>query len=71
VICKNKAIVISDVLTVVIMKSPVFCLLKDKERFGGVAACLMLVSCLAYFSNVKMETIYFTGTSTDFERTAF
>jgi hypothetical protein len=33
------------------------------------AACILLISCLAYSSNVKMETIYFFETLVNFHQT--
>jgi hypothetical protein len=44
----------------------VFC----RTRFVLLAASFVLVSCLAYFSTLKMGAIYFSETSFDFHRTA-
>jgi hypothetical protein len=48
--------------------------LKSKPRLETIinlAACSMLVSCLSYSSILKMEVIFSSETSYDFQRTAW
>jgi hypothetical protein len=72
--------VVFEVLTAAIKKSIIFwdimpySSLKVNRRFGGTTEiCLppgfMLISCSSYSSTMKMEVIYSTETSVNFQRT--
>jgi hypothetical protein len=81
---KTYYLVGSDVLTAVVMKSPIlwhimqFIPLKVNRRFGKtcrlhlqalLATCFRLVSCLTYSSTLKVGAIRSSETSVDFQRT--
>jgi hypothetical protein len=62
-----------DVVTAVVMKSFISldvtsCSLVKVNRRYKLVSCLMLVSCLAYSSVLKMEATYFSETLIDFHR---
>jgi hypothetical protein len=42
---------------------------KQAANTAKLAACLLLVSCLAYASALKVEATYSSETSVDFQRT--
>jgi hypothetical protein len=46
-------------------------LFKVNRRFGGteLATCFMLVSCLVYYSTLKMKVTCFSEMLDDFQRT--
>jgi hypothetical protein len=41
-----------------------------RQQASLLAACFMLVSCSVYFSTLKIEEIYFSETSVDFQLSA-
>jgi hypothetical protein len=55
-----------EVLTAVVMKSSVFGVITP---CSNLAACIILISCLAYSSTLKMEVTCYSETSINFYQT--
>jgi hypothetical protein len=79
VLCKASNLLTScvgfEVLTAVVTKISIFWVitpwsqLKVSRRFGGIyfPPAFTLVSCVSYFSTLKMEVTCYSETSTDFQ----